>query len=86
MNKIIEGPHVGEPVPVDEIDLSQRPGVAEWIPRWLIACGKGGEVGITIDDHCLVVLAKTWAGQWKPTSHIPWQAAVKVGELARTEL
>lgn len=79
--KSLEGPEVGQLVPVDEIDMSQYPASVTWIPRWLVDCGKGCEVGITIDDHCFVVLAKSSSGQWGPATHIPWQAVDKLGKL-----
>jgi hypothetical protein len=72
---------VGELV-FGEIDLSTCPSRPAWTPRWLVECGKDSEVGITIDDHCFVVLAKDWNDNWGPATHIPWQAAVKLGELA----
>lgn len=69
------------PIPVDEIDLGSDPS-ATWLPRWIVDCGRDCEVGIAVDDHCFVVLAKTFDGQWHPTKHIPRQAAEKLGELA----
>ena len=71
------------PIPIDEIDSGLNPAVV-WTPKWLVDCGKGCEVGITIDDHCFVVLAKNWADQWMPTTHIPWEAAGTIGDLSRT--
>ncbi len=74
----MENPEVG--IPVDEIDLSTQAHVPEWVPRWLVDAG-GVDVGITIDDHCFVVLAMTEHG-WRPTSWFPWQVARRLGELA----
>ena len=55
---------------LDEFEAGGDPAV-RWTPLWIVPCGKDNEVGIIIDDHCFVVLAKTWADQWMPTSHIP---------------
>lgn len=80
------GPVAGEVVPSDEMDFSLCPKAVHWVPRWLVDCGKRCEVGITIDDHCFVVLAKDWSGKWGPTSHIPPVVAQRLSELADTEL
>lgn len=78
----MEGPPVDQVVPVDEIDMSQCPTGPVWIPRWLVDCGKGCEVGITIDDHCFVVLVKDWHGNWRPARHIPREVAERLAELS----
>ena len=79
-------PKAGELVAVDEQDSGQCPVGVLWVPQWIVDCGKGCEVGITIDDRCFVVLAKNWVGQWVPTTHIPREAAEKIGELSLTSL
>lgn len=78
------GPIVNDPTPrpVDEIDVSLDPARPKWHPQWVVDCGKGCEVGITTDDHCFVVLVKTWQGDWHPATHFPWQVAERLGQLS----
>jgi len=52
-----------------------------WHPTWLVDAGHGCAVGITMDDGCYVVLAQCEAGNWRPASHIPKQAAKLIGKL-----
>ena len=54
--------------------------VSPWQPKWKVDVGHGCEVGVTIDDHCLMALIPThkmtngeieFTGEWKPTPWIP---------------
>jgi hypothetical protein len=73
------------PIPVDELSESAACG-PQWVPQWIVPVGKDSEVGITVDDHCFVVLVKHWSGRWVPTSHVPSEAAAKLGDLARDHI
>ena len=33
--------------------------------------GQGCQLGVTLDDHCFVVLYPQENGRWKPGTHIP---------------
>ena len=52
-----------------------------WQPQWLVKDKHGCECGITIDDHCYVVLCRDWEGNWKPSKHIPITVAEFLGKL-----
>ena len=54
-----------------------EPGIS-WQPQWTVDCGTECQVGILIDDHCLVFLVRAWEGHWMPTTHIPLEAARQV--------
>lgn len=68
------------PIAVDELDLASRPSVQSWTPQWILAYGKDDEAGIAVDDHCLVVFAKDWQGNWRPLTHIPPEVAERLGD------
>ena len=70
------------PVSVEDLNPTGQAAV-NWVPRWVVVCGDW-EFGVTVDDHCFLVLVKSEHGQWLPTKWIPWQAARKLGELADT--
>ena len=70
------------PQPVDEIDATTNAVVDAWMPRWVIEYGKNDVAGITIDDHCVVVLVKNWLGEWTPATHIPREVALRLPEFA----
>ena len=57
-----------------------------WKPRWFVDIGGQCQIGIDIDDHCFVVLTKNVVGSWTPSQWIPPIVAVRLGELAQTEL
>lgn len=57
-----------------------------WQPEWLVNVGDSCKCGITIDDHCFVVLSPTETGQWQPVKHIPKQAARQIGKLVKKGL
>ena len=53
-------------------------GGATWQP---IAISEGHEhVGVTVDDHCLVVLVKA-VDAWRPVTHIPEVALTLIQQL-----
>ena len=54
---------------------------SEWKPKRIVTTCGGSEVGITIDDHCFVVLSTDGKGQWNPSNHIPSVAAKLIGQL-----
>lgn len=56
-----------------------------WQPQWLVDIGHGCQCGITIDDHCFVVLVQNCVGGWIPTEWIPPKVAYRLGELAQSE-
>jgi hypothetical protein len=68
--------------PVDELDVATQPKTTAWTPKWIVDCGKDCEVGLTVDDHCFLVLIKGDSGEWQPCKHIPREAAKKMWELA----
>ena len=55
----------------------------EWHPQWIINIGHNNDLGLTIDDGCLVVLYPCEAG-WKPGTHIPKAAIDKIVELHKS--
>jgi hypothetical protein len=56
--------------------------ISNWQPKWVIATQVGSEMGVTIDDHCFVVLSPNGQGQWQSVKHIPKRVALRLGELA----
>lgn len=58
--------------------------ISNWQPRWLV--DGDGTLGITSDDHCLVVLVLNEVGQWRPTQHIPEDAIALIVDLANKGL
>ncbi len=42
-----------------------------WQPRWTVDIGNNCQMGLTIDDGCLVPLVLTYDEQWIPTHHLP---------------
>lgn len=63
--------------------------VSNWQPKWEVDVGHDCKVGVTIDDHCFVVLVPgfemkggeiEYTGEWKPTPWIPMAAARLVAE------
>lgn len=61
------------------------PVKAIWEPQWLVDIGHDCQCGITIDDHCFVVLCQDWDGNWIPSKHIPNAVAKFLGELANNK-
>ena len=63
-----------------------------WEPQWRVDVGNGCEVGLTVDDHCYVVLLPSYATDssepqgWKPGKWIPKAAALKIAELGAAPL
>ena len=57
-----------------------------WQPMWLVDTGHDCKCGITIDDHCFVVLTADVIGQWHPVKHIPHAVAQRIGQLAKRGL
>ena len=53
-----------------------------WQPEWLVEDKHGCQCGITVDDHCYVVLCQDWGGNWNPSNHIPPHVAVYLGRLS----
>ena len=37
-----------------------------WQPKWTVKTPGGGEVGVTIDDHCFMVLSADEGGNGTP--------------------
>ena len=60
----------------------EKPTSDVWHPQWLVDVGSEVQVGIALDDGCYVVLAQTQIGQWKPTTHVPVEAAKMLSRLA----
>ena len=60
---------------------------SSWKPRWRVDVGSGCEAGLTVDDHCYVVLLPSYTTssaepfEWRPTSWIPKAVALKMAEL-----
>lgn len=42
-------------------------------PTWTVAIDQHSEMGIKIDDGCVVALVQTASGQWIRTTHLPMQ-------------
>ena len=59
--------------------------VSNWQPRWKVTDSRGDDVGITVDDHCFVVLVQN-EGRWKPSAWIPAGAAKLIGILSNAEI
>jgi hypothetical protein len=65
---------------------------AQWEPRWRVDVGSGCEVGLTVDDHCYVVLLPHYSTEssepagWRPGKWIPRAAALKIAELGESPL
>ena len=57
-----------------------------WQPEWLVEDKHGCNLGITIDDHCFIVLSPDTEGQWHPIKHIPNTVARRIGQLANESL
>lgn len=57
-----------------------------WQPKWLVDIGNGCQCGVTIDDHCYVVLSQDWDGNWQSSKHIPLIVAKFLGKLATEQL
>ena len=54
-------------------------------PRWRIACSEWDEIGVTVDDHCFVVLMK-FDSEWTPIPYIPRAVAEWIaGHLTEIE-
>ena len=54
------------------MELENSPEQASsWIPEWFVDVGHGCTLGVTIDDHCFVVLYPDESGQWSPGTRIP---------------
>ena len=60
--------------PLAEVAQPTNPSAATLRPRWRVECGAECEVGITVDDHCFIVLLKR-EHEWMPTPYIPREAA-----------
>jgi len=76
-------PEVSALTPVEDNDPSADP-VIHLVPQWVEDCGDF-EFGVMIDDHCFVVLVRAgWDDEWVKATHIPWQAARKLGQLAES--
>ena len=63
--------------------------IVNWQPKWEVDVGADCKVGVTIDDHCFVVLVPgfkivddkiEFTGTWKPTPWIPVAAARLIAE------
>jgi hypothetical protein len=78
----ITWPAADQVIAVDDVDSTEDP-VFHYMPRWVVDCGDF-EFGVMVDDHCFVVLVKSEHDEWVKTTHIPWQAARKLSELAET--
>ena len=73
-------------------DYSDPSVVSNWQPKWEVDVGAGCKVGVTIDDHCFVVLVPSfkmkgdeveYTGEWKPTPWIPMAAARLIAEKSK---
>ena len=51
-----------------------------WEPKEIIKVNEHTSIGVTEDDHRLVLLVQVEEDVWRPTSHIPAQI---LGELQR---
>ena len=52
-----------------------------WVPEWVLVDKHGCRVGLTVDDHCYVVLLPDEEGRRKLVSWIPPIAVEKIVEL-----
>jgi hypothetical protein len=55
---------------------------SRWQPHWVFTAAVGYTVGLTVDDHCFVVLVADQNDQWRPAYHIPQLVAEEIGRLA----
>lgn len=53
-----------------------------WQPQWLVEIDETTIMGIALDDGCYVALNQMPTGNWKPSTHIPVEAARMIGRLA----
>lgn len=67
---------------VQESSSDDRPIPDLWQPQWFVDVGSEVTVGIAMDDGCYVVLLQQPTGQWRPTTHIPVEAAKMIGRLS----
>jgi len=55
---------------------------SNWQPKWFVKDEHDCHCGITLDDHCFVVLRQDWDGNWTPSNHITNAVVMFLGELA----
>ncbi len=58
---------------------------SNWLPKWVITSPSGSEIGVTIDDHCVVTLTKISPQVWHPTTHVPHCVTEFVKQLSESE-
>jgi len=67
-------------------EVHKSPAISNWRPQWLVDIGHDCQCGITVDDHCFVVLTADVKGQWHSVKHIPHAVAQRIGQLAKRGL
>ena len=71
---------------MDALEQSSGDGKQiKWMPKWIVKM-KPNNIGITIDDHCYLVLVRKEGGQWMPTKWIPKEAVIFIAELIKTNV
>lgn len=66
----------------DSLRIMAKPTPDLWEPQWLVDVDAEIVMGIALDDGCYVVLNQLPCGNWKPSTHIPVEAAKMIGRLA----
>jgi hypothetical protein len=66
----------------DFFPLIDKPTPDLWQPQWLVDLDNEMAMGIAWDDGCYVVLNQMPSGNWRPSTHIPVEAAKMIGRLA----
>lgn len=61
-----------------------EPTEIHWMPKWIVEVAPNMKVGVATDDGCYVVLVRAEGGWWSPTKWIPKEAAIFIGDLARS--
>jgi len=55
---------------------------SRWRPKWVEKTRAGSKVGVTVDDHCFVVLSYDPENDlWHPCKHIPQEVAMLIRRL-----
>lgn len=63
-----------------EGDRDENPVLSLWHPTWTFEVD-GSEMGATIDDRCVVFLARGPRNEWGPATHVPAPAIRFVANL-----
>ena len=72
----------GEPNDGDPSLGDGLPSMHSYTPDWVVDIGGGSEMGLTIDDGCLLPLVRDQFGFWNAATHVPFALARRMGEIA----